>query len=159
MDFKNDAATYQTTVNGIYQKYEYVNGKMSWINSDRGLWFSSASNDWMFGYLDSIGETIAMIASNADNASMSCPSDVPLDLWKYYNWESAIWMEIDSQDVHVQCLTGMEVKKHKIFNNLCGIQSNVLPVQWKLSSTSTRVFMKQLLKIDKKVLNNRRKSF
>ena len=104
ISLKNDALSYQSSEQGIYQRAEKVNGKTSWKSSSyAALWYNPPSEDWLIGNLDNLGASSGYIASNGNQGISSCPYNVTNDVWQYLNDG---WIIADANDVIIECLTG-----------------------------------------------------
>ena len=104
ISLKNGALSYQSSMQGIYQRAGKVNGKTSWISSSNtALWYNAGSDDWMIGSVDNLGSGTGGISSTGNQGISSCPYNVPNDAWMYSNNG---WNIADANDVSIECLTG-----------------------------------------------------
>ena len=111
---KNGALA-QSSRQGVYQRAEKVNGKTSWISSNKinAIWYDTdesgtISDDWIIGSLGNLGGNFGFIASTGNQGISSCPYNVSKDAWKYSNPE---WIIADANDVSIECFEGKSEDK------------------------------------------------
>ena len=107
ISLKNDALLHQSSEQGIYQRAGKVNGKTSWISSSNtALWYNPASSDWKIASVDYLGTGTGGISSTGAQGRSSCPYNVPNDAWEYVNMDIGSWINVDANDVSIECLKG-----------------------------------------------------
>ena len=59
---KNDILSKQGSLQGTYQKAQWVNRKSSWKTASKAVWFIPEHSTWAIGRLENIGTTYYEIA-------------------------------------------------------------------------------------------------
>ena len=96
----SEVLAYQNGRQGLYQKYQKINGRASWISASRAIWYVPEFKDWAIGNLDNIGTKFRGIASRGDKESQS-PLDIPDDHWMYF---ATKWKSPSKSGVSIKCM-------------------------------------------------------
>ena len=107
--FQNDVLKFQKAFRGIYHLSKLVNGKPSFSNNKKAIWYMPSSrhllhNEWVFGNMKSI-ESLNPIVNlrTVDNQGDLDLTNVPSKKWKYIRHKK--WREVLTEnDVNIECI-------------------------------------------------------
>ena len=66
---KNDVLIKQGSLQGTYQKAQWINRKSSWKTSSRAVWFIPEYSIWVIGKLENIGTSYYEIAFTSNQGT------------------------------------------------------------------------------------------
>ena len=112
VSLNNSVLLHQSSRQGNYQRAGKVNGKSSWISSSNtALWYNTVSDDWMIGSVADLGTGTGGISSTGNQGMSSCPYNVPLNAWMYWNDG---WIIGDANDIRIECFTGNLINNQRM---------------------------------------------
>ena len=100
------ALSAQGNKQGVYEKSETINGKLTWTHtlSDYALWFSS--NVWIIGFKTKIGSTIGSLYNSVSGLPYGNGNE-------YFYWDGYKWVKPTNEiEVELECTTGPGIRNH-----------------------------------------------
>ena len=128
--FQNDVLKFQKAFRGIYHLSKLVNGKPSFSNNKKAIWYMPSSrhllhNEWVFGNMKSI-ESLNPIVNlrTVDNQGDLDLTNVPSKKWKYIRYKK--WRDVlTEKDVSIECTGESYLQLHTIYLRLIRQNTNL----------------------------------
>ena len=103
---QNHAFAYQGKSQGVYQIFNIVNQRPSWIfkENSKAIWYVPIYDDWAIGDSKDLGAMIRGLRTTSNQGYLNV-FEVPSNKWQYFGKEG--WTTPGSNDVIIQCQGNM----------------------------------------------------
>jgi hypothetical protein len=100
VNLANEMLNLKGSLNGTYEFATIVDGKPSYVNDYKAIWYKSSHNIWIIGNVENIGQTLASLVAQDEFSGLTDTNNE----WLYY-FEGS-WVPSSPNDINVTCKNG-----------------------------------------------------